>query len=128
MLPPRDAGGRAHRLWVQGRLAHVVTTPAGPVTPVGVEQRVLALPGVRAAACVGVGPAGAQVVAIIVVPDPTPSRGGLLAGPALASQVRDVTGVPVAAVLVRKELPVDVRHNSKIDRAELARWATERLS
>ena len=28
------------RLWVEGRLVHVVTTADGPVTPVGVEQRV----------------------------------------------------------------------------------------
>ena len=35
--------------------------------------------------------------------------------------MRDVAGVPVAAVLVRPELPVDIRHNSKIDRAALAR-------
>jgi acyl-coenzyme A synthetase/AMP-(fatty) acid ligase len=119
-----DAG----RLWVEGRLAHVVTTAAGPVTPVGVEQRAVALPEVRAAACVGVGPAGAQVVVVVVVPDSAPARGDLLAGPALAAQVRHVAGVPVAAVLIRRDLPVDVRHNSKIDRAELSRWATERLS
>jgi olefin beta-lactone synthetase len=119
-----DAG----RLWVEGRLAHVVTTADGPVTPVGVEQRVLALPGVRAAACVGVGSAGAQVVVVIVVPELAPARRQSLAGPALTTQVRAVAGVAVAAVLVRSELPVDVRHNSKIDRAELSRWATERLS
>jgi acyl-coenzyme A synthetase/AMP-(fatty) acid ligase/pimeloyl-ACP methyl ester carboxylesterase len=119
-----DAG----RLWVQGRLAHVVTTADGPVTPVGVEQRVQDLPGVRAAACAGVGPAGAQVVVVVVVPDPAPGRRDVLAGPALTAQVREAAGVPVAAVLVRRELPVDVRHNSKIDRAELSRWATERLS
>ena len=35
------------RLWVEGRLVHVVTTADGPVTPVGVEQRVEALPEVR---------------------------------------------------------------------------------
>ena len=51
-----------------------------------------------------------------------------IAGPELTAEVRRVAEVPVAAVLVRSELPVDVRHNSKIDRAELSRWATERLS
>ena len=35
------------RLWVEGRLPHVVTTAHGAVTPVGVEQRVERLPGVR---------------------------------------------------------------------------------
>ena len=28
------------RLWVQGRMVHVISTAAGPVTPVGIEQRV----------------------------------------------------------------------------------------
>jgi acyl-coenzyme A synthetase/AMP-(fatty) acid ligase/pimeloyl-ACP methyl ester carboxylesterase len=119
-----DAG----RLWVEGRLAHVVTTADGPVTPVGVEQRVLDLPGIRSAACVGIGPAGGQVIAVVVVPDPQPTRREALADPALAAQVRAAAGVPVAAVLVRRGLPVDVRHNSKIDRAALSAWATERLS
>ena len=50
-----DAEGR---LWVEGRLVHVITTADGVVTPVGVEQRVEALDGVAAAAVVGVGPAG----------------------------------------------------------------------
>ena len=61
-----DAAGR---LWVEGRLVHVVTTADGPVTPVGVEQRVQAVAGVDAAAAVGVGPAGTQQVVVVVVPD-----------------------------------------------------------
>ena len=36
--------------------------PAGPVTPVGIEQRVKALDQVAAAAAVGVGPRGTQQV------------------------------------------------------------------
>ena len=38
-----DAEGR---LWVEGRLVHVVDTAAGPVTPVGIEQRVEAIDGI----------------------------------------------------------------------------------
>ena len=57
------------RLWVEGRLVHVITTAAGPLTPVGLEQRVEALPGVRAAAAVGVGPAGTQQLIMVVVPE-----------------------------------------------------------
>jgi hypothetical protein len=52
----------------------------------------------------------------------------VLARPELATAVRAAAGVPVAAVLVRRDLPVDVRHNSKIDRSALARWAADRLS
>lgn len=117
-----DAEGR---LWIGGRLAHVVTTPHGPLAPVGVEQAVERLPQVRQAACVGVGPVGTQVIVLVVVADDA-SDG--LADLELTRLVRSVAGVDVAAVLVRSELPVDIRHRSKIDRAALARWASERLA
>ncbi|MGY1639024.1 alpha/beta fold hydrolase [Geodermatophilus sp. SYSU D00742] len=129
-----DADGR---LWIEGRLAHVVSAASGPVTPVGIEQRVEELPGVSAAAAVGVGPAGAQVVVLVVVPSGTPrSRIGpgawgsrlRLADPDTADAVRAVVGVDVAAVLLTARLPVDVRHQSKVDRAELARRAARFLA
>jgi olefin beta-lactone synthetase len=41
--------------------------------------------------------------------------------------VREVVTAPVAAVLSRKKMPVDIRHNAKIDRAALAAWATDVL-
>ena len=56
------------------------------------------------------------------------------AGPAsseLASKVRAAvasTGTDVAAVLVLPTLPTDIRHNSKIDRAALAQWASATLA
>lgn len=115
----------AGRLWIGGRLAHVVTTAVGPLTPVGVEQRVESLAAVRQAACVGVGPVGTQAVVVVVV-----TEGGRtgLADLDLVTAVRAVAAVPVAAVLERRDLPVDIRHNSKIDRAELARWAAGLLA
>ena len=110
------------RLWVEGRLGHVVTTPSGPLTPVGVEQRVEALGEVRAAAVVGVGPVGTQAVVVIIVPENESARTPV-AGLVLTDLVRAAAGVEVAAVLVRNTLPVDIRHASKVDRAALARWA-----
>ena len=56
------------RLWVEGRLVHVVRTASGPVTPVGPEQRIERLDGVSMAAVVGVGPVGTQQVVAVVVP------------------------------------------------------------
>lgn len=122
------------RLWVQGRLAHVVTTADGPVAPYPVEDRVRSLPGLADVAVVGVGPPGTQLVVVVVVPQ---ERGGpvarlrgaapggaVLAPTGLAAQVREHAGVPVAAVLVRDWLPVDVRHASKVDRGALAEWAS----
>ena len=50
-----DAEGR---LWIGGRLGHVITTPDGPIAPVRIEQAVQQLASVRQAACVGVGPRG----------------------------------------------------------------------
>jgi olefin beta-lactone synthetase len=110
------------RLWVEGRLVHTITTAAGVVTPVGIERRVEGLPHIAMAAAVGVGPRGTQQVVVVVSTDPTAPNAGL--GPrTLAAAVRRVVEVPVAAVLVAPSLPVDIRHNSKIDRARLADWA-----
>ncbi|MCZ2815967.1 alpha/beta fold hydrolase [Modestobacter sp. VKM Ac-2984] len=122
-----DAEGR---LWIEGRLPHAVTTAAGVVTPVGVEQRVELLETVTSAAVVGVGPAGAQVAVVVVVPaDGVRRRAGFeLADPALADAVRAAAGTEVAAVLVTGRLPVDIRHQSKIDRREVARQATRTLA
>ena len=119
-----DAEGR---LWVEGRLQHVVTTPGGPLTPVGVEQRVEALDEVRAAAVVGVGPVGTQAVAVVVVLEASSTRSPV-AGLALTDRVRAAAGTAVAAVMVRGALPVDIRHASKVDRAAVARWAADVLA
>jgi olefin beta-lactone synthetase len=115
------------RLWIEGRLVHVVTTAGGPVTPVGLEHAVEAIPGVHLAAVVGVGPAGTQQVVVVIGPSSPPRRAGLAPAP-LAAEVRAAAGIDVAAVLVVPEIPVDVRHNSKIDRTRLARWASRVLA
>jgi acyl-coenzyme A synthetase/AMP-(fatty) acid ligase/pimeloyl-ACP methyl ester carboxylesterase len=110
------------RLWVEGRLQHVITTAHGVLTPVGLEQRVERLAEVRAAAAVGVGPTGTQVVAVVVVPttDPPQRRRMRLAEPPLAEAVRVAAGTEVAAVLTASRLPLDIRHASKVDRREVA--------
>ncbi|QHC56894.1 alpha/beta fold hydrolase [Rathayibacter tanaceti] len=113
----------AGRLWVEGRLPHVIVTPEGVVTPVGPEQRIEAgVASVARAAVVGAGPRGvSQLVAVVEL------RSGVrrvaLAGPQLAEEVRAAVGASVAAVLIVPTLPTDIRHNSKIDRAALSRWA-----
>lgn len=122
-----DAAGR---LWVEGRLAHVVTAPGGVVTPVGAEQAIERLDGVRLAAIVGVGPAGTQAVVAVVETVP-PARKAGPAEPGLAGDVRGAArqaGVGVSAVLAVPALPVDIRHNAKIDRTRLSRWAARVLA
>lgn len=109
------------RLWVEGRLAHVITTANGPVTPVPVEQRVEQLSGIESAACVGVGPKYSQLVVVVVV------LGQKFDELELIDAIRAVAKVPVSAVLISKKLPTDIRHNAKIDREQIARWAAKKV-
>lgn len=120
----------AGRLWVEGRLAHVVTAPDAVVTPVGAEQAIERVAGVGLAALVGVGPSGTQAVVAVVETLPQARRAGP-AAPQLAARVREAArtqGVSVSAVLVVPFQPTDIRHNAKIDRTRLSRWAAAVLS
>ncbi len=119
------------RLWVEGRSVHVIDAAGGAITPVPVEravERALDPRGMVTAgrvAAVGVGPAGCQQLVIVIErPDESPG----LAGHELAAAVRAVVPGPVAAVLVSREVPVDIRHNAKIDRTAVATWASDTLS
>jgi acyl-CoA synthetase (AMP-forming)/AMP-acid ligase II len=122
-----DAAGR---LWVEGRLAHIVTAPGAVVTPVGTEQAIERLDDVGLAAVVGVGPSGTQAVVAVVETVPSARKAGP-AAPHLAGRVRDAaleTGVNISAVLEVPAQPTDIRHNAKIDRTRLSRWASRVLS
>jgi acyl-coenzyme A synthetase/AMP-(fatty) acid ligase/pimeloyl-ACP methyl ester carboxylesterase len=116
------------RLWIEGRIGHVITTANGPVTPVGIEHRVAVLDEVDLAAVVGVGPVGAQQVVVVLSLDDGVARASL-ADEHLADRVREAAApVDVAAVLVVSSMPVDKRHNSKIDRTRMAAWAEKVLT
>jgi acyl-CoA synthetase (AMP-forming)/AMP-acid ligase II/pimeloyl-ACP methyl ester carboxylesterase len=122
-----DAAGR---LWVEGRLAHVVTAAGSVVTPVGAEQAIERLDDVGLAAVVGVGPSGTQAVVAVVETVP-PARKAGPAAPQLAGRVRAAAlaaGVSVSAVLAVPAQPTDIRHNAKIDRTRLSRWASRVLA
>ncbi|MHA7142622.1 alpha/beta fold hydrolase [Arthrobacter sp. Sr33] len=113
------------RLWVEGRLPHIVTASTGVVTPVGVEQVLESVDVVGLAAVVGVGPAGTQAVVAVVETIPPVKKPGL-AGAELAAQARNAArsvGVELSAVLAVPSLPTDIRHNAKIDRTAVAVWA-----
>lgn len=123
-----DAQGR---LWVEGRLPHVITTARGVLTPVASEQAVEAQPGIARAAVVGIGPAGTQQVVVVAETIPPVRRAGLASAStaaAVRAAVESADGHRVAAVLAVPTLPTDVRHNSKIDRSGLAAWASSVLS
>jgi acyl-coenzyme A synthetase/AMP-(fatty) acid ligase len=117
-----DAAGM---LWIEGRSVHVIDGPDGPVTPVPVEVAVERLDGVGRTAAVGVGPHGCQQL-VVVLEDAAADEG--LADAAVAQQVRTAVERPVAAVLSVRALPVDIRHNTKIDRTLVASWAASVLA
>ncbi|RLZ03301.1 hydrolase [Kocuria tytonicola] len=119
------------RLWYEGRLAHVITMPSGPVSSVAAEHAAQTVPGVGRVAVVGVGPTGSQSAVAVIETVPAASKPAL-ADAELSERIRATvdfaTGVPVSAVLVIPEQPTDIRHNSKIDRAVLSDWAERALA
>ncbi|NIZ92293.1 alpha/beta fold hydrolase [Kineosporiaceae bacterium B12] len=115
------------RVWIEGRLAHVVVTGTEVVTPVGVEQRAESVPGIARAALVGVGPRHARQLAVVAEATAPVAR-TTVADPDLAQAVRAATGRNLVAVLLVPALPTDVRHNSKIDRARVSAWAGRALA
>ena len=109
------------RLWIGGRLSHVITSPSGPIAPVAIEQRMGVITDVLQAAAVGVGPLGNQQVVIVLETNRVVDLD-------LIDEVRSLAQMPVAAVLARTSLPVDIRHRSKVDRTALAIWAAQTLA
>jgi olefin beta-lactone synthetase len=113
------------RLWVEGRAVHVIHAPTGPITSVPVERTVERALGIRRSAAVGVGPEGSQQL-VVVIEDADGADGP--ADSEQAAAVRGAVAEPVAAVLVARRLPVDIRHNAKIDRAVVRSWAEDILA
>lgn len=117
-----DEGGR---LWFQGRKSHRVETSAGPLYPVAIENVFNTHAAVRRSALVGLGPRGAQEAVLVVELVDASHANDALAAEILAHGRRLPAGSPVRRVLFHPSFPVDVRHNAKIDRPALARWAQE---
>lgn len=115
------------RVWIEGRVQHVLSTPLGPLGPGGLEAVANTVEGVYRSAVVGVGPAGVQTVVVVIEPDAGAGRQAGLAPQQLTDAVRASVAEhyphDVAAVLVSNDFPTDIRHNSKIDRTRLAAWA-----
>lgn len=121
----QDAQGR---LWFLGRKSHRVESPSGSLYPVAVENVFNVHPAVRRSALVGVGAAGSQRPVLIVELREGREPSAALAAEVLSTGKRAAAGAPVEQVLFHCAFPVDVRHNAKIDRPALRRWAEEQLA
>ncbi len=121
------------RLWVCGRKAHVVHTADGPLYPVPCEAVFNEHPRVFRSALVGVGPRGEQEPVVVVEPEPGQFPRSATDRRRFEEELLELAAAnPVTArvrrVLFRKALPVDVRHNVKINRELLAEWAARKLN
>lgn len=120
---------RLGRLWIGGRLSDVIAASTGVVAPVRIEQAIESIDHVALAAVVGVGPLGIQQIVAVIQPEPSIAlKSPRLAPIELIDAIREATGVAVAAVFEVPQLPVDRRHNSKIDRTAVAAWADAALA
>ena len=120
-----DAEGR---LWFLGRKSQRVETASGTLFPVGIENVFNVHPAIARSALVGVGAPGAQRPVLVVELISRVAPSSALASEILARRGACADAAAVERVLFHDSLPVDVRHNAKIDRAALARWAEEQLA
>ncbi len=121
-----DAEGH---LWFQGRKAHRVTTPWGPIDTSPVEGVFDEHPHVARSALVGVGPRGHQrpILCVELESGASPARADLLRELRELGATYEHT-IDIETFLVHPEFPVDVRHNAKIFREQLAVWAGGQLA
>jgi acyl-CoA synthetase (AMP-forming)/AMP-acid ligase II len=117
------------RLWFCGRKAHRVVTPQGPMYTVPCEAVFNTHAAVRRSALVGVEINGLVVPVLVVERDPLAARRRTAR---LVAELLEIAGghqhtESIQRILFYRHLPVDIRHNSKIDRARLARWAARKL-
>ncbi|MEX2170534.1 MAG: fatty acid CoA ligase family protein [Pirellulales bacterium] len=126
------------RFWYCGRQSQRVETAAGPLYTECVEAVFNTHANVRRTALVGIGERGAQTPVVIVELERDPIAGDLRSPPTPAEWPAIEQDLHTLAkqhfhtqhinhFLLHEQLPVDIRHNSKIFREQLAEWAAERL-
>lgn len=114
------------RLWVVGRVGQRVRGANGPLFSLLCEPIFDAHPKVRRSGLVGV-PDGQHERAVICVETEAGVDRPTLRKELLALAGRHAVSKKINEVLFIERLPVDPRHNSKIERPKLARWAAEQL-
>jgi acyl-CoA synthetase (AMP-forming)/AMP-acid ligase II len=120
------------RFWFCGRKAHRVETESGTLYTIPCEAIVNCHPHVYRSAVVGVGSPPQQTPVMVV--ETWPEHRAATEADRLelirtirqrmtASEITDT----IEHVLLHDSLPVDIRHNAKIFREQLAVWATDQL-
>jgi acyl-CoA synthetase (AMP-forming)/AMP-acid ligase II len=121
------------RIWFCGRKAHIVFAAEGPMYSVCCEAIFNQHPAIYRSALVGVGIRGQQTPVIVAEPEEgqfpatTADRARLKDELLHLAQANPLTS-RIRQILFHPSLPVDTRHNVKINREELAIWAKGRNS
>ena len=117
------------RIWFYGRKSHRVITDRGTLFTIPCEAIFNTHPGVYRSALVGVGHAPRQKPVICVDLDPAwqgKNRTEITRDLRALALGNDLTQ-SIENVLYPAQFPVDIRHNAKIFREKLARWAETQL-
>jgi acyl-CoA synthetase (AMP-forming)/AMP-acid ligase II len=125
-----DAEGR---LSFFGRRVEKVRTADGDLPTESVEPAFRQHPQVFRCALIGIGDAPSQVPALVVEPRAGQFPANEAARERFIAELRDLAKINPQAARVRhivfqRALPVDVRHNAKIHRLQLAKEWTQRLA
>ncbi len=115
-----DAEGR---IWFCGRKAERVVTPSGTLFTEPCEQVFRQHPQVRRCALVGLGPRGQQRPAVVVESSARGAAARKLVTELRALAAQHAHTAEIETFFLRPKFPVDVRHNAKIHRLTLAKWA-----
>jgi len=126
-----DLGGMDDqgRVWFCGRKAHRVLTPEETLFTIPCEAVFNTHPDVFRTALVGIGNPGEQLPVLCVELE----RGRWINREKVRGELLDIGRAHIhthgiTTILYHPRFPVDIRHNAKIFREELARWAAGRLS
>lgn len=111
-----------NRLWFCGRKSHRVQTAGDVLFTIPCEAIFNTHPKVKRSALVGVGPAGNQTP-VIVIEAEGPINEETVTEELLQLGASHAITRPIRKVLYHPAFPVDIRHNAKIGREQLARWA-----
>ena len=120
------------RLWFHGRCVEKVETPLGAITTESIEPLFRDHEAVERCALIGIGKAPQQTPVLVVElkPEHTPLNGeekeSLLRSLRQKASNHPLS-IQIKEIVFQEKLPVDVRHNAKIHRLQLAREWTQKL-
>lgn len=116
------------RLWFCGRKSQRLQTNQGLLGTENVEPIFNQHPAVKRTALVGLGKYGMQRAVLCVEREPN----NTLSDAELIQALKVIAGShthtqQIGVFLIHPEFPVDIRHNAKIGREQLAQWAAQKL-